>query len=767
MRIVYVAVVSLSLALACGACGSRITGAIYASDDDVVDSTEDAESVTDVTIEELDDVREDVEIATAPELDSVVDTSAAPGDDTTTHGDADAGVDTPDAPVGEGDVVLNEFLARNDKGITDVDGKTSDWIELYNPGDGPMAMSGWALTDDSGAPQQWVFPEVSIPAGGYLVLFASGKDRRDPAGELHTNFKLSGSGDGLALADPDGVIVQSLGEPYPFQLDDISYGTHTESGAFYLEPPTPGAANTASTASLGLGDVSFSPSGGVFTEPFELILGGPPVGQLRVTLDGSEPDESSAPYTGPITVTTTAQVRVAVVDGDDDLRYASQAYVLAESAVVGFVSDIPVLVLESAAFDIDSEAELDERPFRPLSMVVIEDASQGLAGHASWSGPGAMHVRGSSSSQYPKKQYTLETRDERDKDLDVPLLGMPADSDWVLHAPYSDKSLMRNAMIYQWSNSIGRYAVRTRFVEVFIAPHGGAATADDYRGVYVLMEKIKRGASRVDIAKLDKDDVYEPEITGGYLLKKDWWAEGFDTLIYQDHLIWVEPEADQLEEEQKAWLTGFFNAFESALAGTEFNNPWMGYAAFIDVDSFIDHHLLVEFARNVDGFVLSTYLHKDREGRLNMGPIWDYNGALGGADYFCSWQTEGWHHTFNEAQCGGGGATFPADNPNAYGWYERLFEDPAFVVRHAQRWEKHRKGALSTAEIHAAVDAAAASLSQAQQRNFERWPVLGEYVWPNAPGWDQRVTFELEVAYLKSWLADRAAWMDEVLTLFP
>jgi hypothetical protein len=744
----------------CGACGSNITGAIGQAGEPVDDAEIDSDSLSDVSTAPSVDVVEDVATPGPIDLDGVGDGQAPSDVDTEPADDAD--VVEPGGPVGVGSVTLNEFLARNDKGITDVDGKTSDWVELYNPGDGPMAMAGWALTDDVEDPQQWVFPDVSIPAGGYLVVFASGKDRREPAGELHTNFKLSGGGDSLALTDPDGVIVQDLGQPYPFQLDDISTGTHIWPGVYYLDPPTPGEANSTSTAALGLGDVSFSPSGGLFTEPFELTLSGPSVAQLRVTLDGSEPDESSLPYTGPITVTTTTQVRVAVVDEDEDLRYASQAYVLAEAEVADFVSDIPVLVIESAGFDIDSEADLEERPFRPLSMVVVEDATAGLASHASWAGSAAMHVRGSSSSQYAKKQYTLEMRDERDKDLDVPLLGMPADSDWVLHAPYSDKSLMRNAMIYQWSNSIDRYAVRTRFVEVFITAHGGAATAGDYHGVYVLMEKIKRGPSRVDIAKLDKDDIYEPQITGGYLLKKDWWAEGFDTLIYQDHLIWVEPEADELEEEQKAWLSGFFNAFESALAGPDFTNPWMGYAAFIDVDSFIDHHLLVEFARNVDGFVLSTYLHKDREGRLNMGPIWDYNGALGGADYFCSWQTEGWHHTFNEAQCGGGGQTFPADNPNAYAWYERLFEQ-----RYAQRWEKHRKGALATAQIHAAVDAAAASLSQAQQRNFDRWPVLGEYVWPNAPGWDQRVTFELEVAYLKSWLADRAAWMDQVLALFP
>jgi len=687
------------------------------------------------------------------------------GDDDVADGGSTVDV-APDVPAGEGAIVLNEILARNAKGLTDDDGKTSDWIELHNPGDGPMDLEGWAVTDLAEEPQKWLFPDVTVEAGGYLVVFASGKDKREPTGTLHTNFKLAGGGEFLGLTDPSGAIVQNLGESVPPQLEDVSYGLHAGPGLFYLEPPTPGASNLGSEASVGLGEVSFSKPSGLFTEAFELSLSGPPLEQLRVTLDGTEPTAESPPYDGPIAIVGSAQVRVAIID-DEDVRRSSATYVWADAEVTSFQSTVPVVVIESLGFDIDDEAELEERPFRPLSILVFEDASAGLSGQPTWSGAGAMHVRGSSSAQYPKKQYTLETRDERDRDHDVPLLGMPAESDWVLHAPYSDKSLVRNAMMYKWSNAIDRYAVRTRHLELFVVPHGAVATLADYRGVYVLMEKIKRGPERVDVANLTEDDVHDPEISGGYLLKKDWWDEGFDTAIYNDHLIWVDPDVDTIQEEQADWINGYFNAFEAALAGPDFADPWIGYSRFIDVDSFIDHHLMVELARNVDGYVLSTFLHKDREGRIQMGPIWDYNGSLGGADYFCSWLTDGWHHTFDEAWCGGGGESFPADNAAAYLWYERLFEDPWFAEHYADRWALHRAGAWSTVKLHADIDHEAGALSAAAGRNFVRWPVLGQYVWPNAPGWAQRTTFDSEVAYLKTWLEGRLAWMDEQLLSTP
>ena len=247
-------------------------------------------------------------------------------------------------------------------------------------------------------------------------------------------------------------------------------------------------------------------------------------------------------------------------------------------------------------------------------------------------------------------------------------------------------------------------------------------------------------------------DESEPEITGGYLMKKD-WVEGdsLETRIYDDVLLLVDPDPSEITDVQRTWLEDWLHEFETVLAGDDFDDPENGYAAYIDIDSFVDHMLLVELGRNVDGYVLSTWLYKDREGPLSMGPIWDYNGALGGADYFESWIPEGWHYENSE---------FPADNPTCFRWYERLLEDPAFTARIAERWAEHRLGALATAELHADIDAYASLLGDAADRNFERWEILGEYVWPNAGGWDERLSHAQEVDYLKTWIAQRTAWMD-------
>jgi len=430
----------------------------------------------------------------------------------------------------------------------------------------------------------------------------------------------------------------------------------------------------------------------------------------------------------------------------------------------GFQTQLPIVKVDTRGVVVDDDDLWDEtgRAWASVDLTLIETRANGFAyfeDPPSHVGFGGMHVRGNSTASYDKKSYAIETWDENGEDTDVALLGFPEEEDWILHGPFSDKTLMRNHLMYQWSRSIGRYAARSRFVELFVEDQGGVVDEGDYRGVYLLMEKIKRDDNRVDISKLTPTDTAEPEITGGYLLKKDWydgdqpslWVE---TSVCGDVLTLVDPDGDEITDGQRQWLTDWLDDFEQVLMSDNYANPSTGYAAWIDVNSFVDHHLLVEMGRNVDGYVLSTYLYKDRGGKLTMGPIWDYNGALGNADYFESWDPEGWHWSNPE---------FPADNPTAYCWYERLFEDPNFQQVYAQRWQEFRKGSLATEALLADIDVVAALLAEPSQRNFERWPVLGEYVWPNAEGWDERDTYQKEVDYLKSWLTERTEWMDSAV----
>ncbi len=193
----------------------------------------------------------------------------------------------------------------------------------------------------------------------------------------------------------------------------------------------------------------------------------------------------------------------------------------------------------------------------------------------------------------------------------------------------------------------------------------------DYVGVYVLMEKIKQGENRVNITKLEPSDNAEPQITGGYIVKKDKLDSGDLTFrtSYGQSLIYLEPDRTEITQPQQNWIKSYLNEFESVLYGTNFTDPVNGYAGYIDVDSFIDHHIIVELAKNIDGFRLSTYMFKDRGGRLNMGPVWDYNLSLGNADYLQGWIPDGWYYS--------------QLSNTEYPWWRRLFEDPHVRLRYA------------------------------------------------------------------------------------
>jgi len=191
-------------------------------------------------------------------------------------------------------------------------------------------------------------------------------------------------------------------------------------------------------------------------------------------------------------------------------------------------------------------------------------------------------------------------------------LGFPKESAWVLYAPYPDKTLMRDVLAYELSREMGHYAPRTQFVEVFLSRSGRKLTRRNYVGVYVFEEKIKRDPNRVNIAKLTPADDKEPEITGGYIFKKDHEdhgeAGGFSTRRGQ-HFFYVEPNAEELTPQQRRWLKGYLDQFERVLYGADFADPERGYAAYIDVGTFIDFHWIVELSKNIDGIRLSDYLH--------------------------------------------------------------------------------------------------------------------------------------------------------------
>lgn len=373
-----------------------------------------------------------------------------------------------------------------------------------------------------------------------------------------------------------------------------------------------------------------------------------------------------------------------------------------------------------------------------------------------------IEFRGASSQGFPKKAFGFETRDAANEDLDVSILGFPEEEDWILYAPYSDKSLMRNMLIYDLSRAIDQYASRTKFVEV-------AINGVD-QGLYVFMEKLKRDSNRIDINNLKEDEISGDDLTGGYILKIDKTAgtnlgEGYNdqnsfvsafdppnaTVGQNINFLYEEPDAEDITMEQKTYIANYVGGFEAALASDNFMDPVTGYEAFIDVDSFIDFFILNELSNNVDGYRLSTYMHKDKNGKLKMGPIWDFNLAFGNANYCEGGTTNVWGYKFNE-RC-------PEDFWQVPFWWELLLQDPGYVAKLKSRYNTLRGGALSNGALLSKIDEYTTVLttSGAVEANFTAWPVLGTYIWPNNFVGN---TYAEEVGYLNSWLQDRLLWLD-------
>ncbi|MEO5980549.1 MAG: CotH kinase family protein [Chryseolinea sp.] len=379
-----------------------------------------------------------------------------------------------------------------------------------------------------------------------------------------------------------------------------------------------------------------------------------------------------------------------------------------------------------------------------------------------FSGKIGIEIRGSSSQMFPKKQWGIELRDDAGESKEASLLGMPAEEDWVLFAPYNDKTLMRDALAYALGREMGGvYAPRTRYCEVVLN--------NVYQGVYVLIEKIKRDKNRVDINKLDPDEVSGNNLTGGYIFKIDkstggdgeGWASNYPPSHASNQTIYFQydyPKAENIVDVQKTYIQTQVKAFEDALHGDQFADPALGYAKYIDVNSFIDYFIMQELTKNVDGFRLSTFLYKQRDsdgGKIVLGPIWDFNLGFGNADYCTKGEPKGWANNFN--------MICPDDYWLIPFWWDRLFTDPAFGTKVASRWATLRAGAFQESAIQNRIDSLTNLLNaESQQRNFKAWKVLGQYVWPN---YYVGPTFQDEVTHLKKWVSERLIWMDQNMPL--
>lgn len=207
------------------------------------------------------------------------------------------------APLWSQTVVINEVVASNSNGIEDEDGDTEDWIELYNYGTDTVHLGGLFLSDDYGELDKWEIPDTSLAPGGFALIFASGKDRTAGA-HLHTNFKISRSGEPVLLSRADGAVIDVY---HPVVLlTDQSYGRLTDGGdaLVYFSTPTPAATNSSAILTGPPNEmVGFSHPTGFYTDTVMLeLFSASPEAQIYYTLDGTVPTETSTLYSGPIAV---------------------------------------------------------------------------------------------------------------------------------------------------------------------------------------------------------------------------------------------------------------------------------------------------------------------------------------------------------------------------------------------------------------------------------------------------------------------------------
>ncbi|TFH27723.1 MAG: T9SS type A sorting domain-containing protein [Bacteroidia bacterium] len=418
-------------------------------------------------------------------------------------------------------------------------------------------------------------------------------------------------------------------------------------------------------------------------------------------------------------------------------------------------SDIPLVVIEpNGGFPIPDEPKIK------ATMKIIDHGQGGWNAPSDpgniYSGEIGIEIRGAYSASLPQKPYGFETRNPDGSNLNVSLLGLPAENDWILLANYNDKSFLRNALAGHLFRRMGHYAPRTRHCEVLVN--------GDYQGIYVLTEKIKRDNNRVDIAKLETTENTGDELTGGYIIKTDYygaedsWVSNFPPATRPEkrvHHVYVYPDPYDITEAQKDYIQSYMNSFEEALHGPDFTDWATGYKAYIDVNSFRDYFILSELTRNVDAYKKSRFLYKDKEskgGRLHSGPPWDYDWAwkdIWDCYMFANTDGSGWAYQVNDCD------VWPT--PPVY--MTRLLQDEYFANKIKRRYVDLRKGPLSNGSIFFYIDSVSTYLSEAQKRHYDKWDILGENVGAPEVGYIP-TNFAGEMSKFKNWISTRLAWLD-------
>ncbi|PCI98986.1 MAG: hypothetical protein COB15_04805 [Flavobacteriales bacterium] len=397
-------------------------------------------------------------------------------------------------------------------------------------------------------------------------------------------------------------------------------------------------------------------------------------------------------------------------------------------------SNIPIFKINTNDSVIPDEPKIEAS----LNIVNIPSRTNKL------SGPYVFHNikierRGNTSQTFAKKSYSINLCDSNYKKKSRSLLGLPDSKKWVLYGPYADKSLIRNSLTYSIYRQMGNYAPRTRFIDLVIN--------DNYRGIYVLTEKIQLGSNHLDIPSFKMGLKDSSKASGGYLLEIDrnLWRGAYpppnDTSSIPSSYMVKEPKRSQISPEIEKTIKRQYNTFEKHLYEND------SIYNYLDINSFVDYLIITEFTKNIDGYCLSTFLYNKEISsptpKYYLGPIWDYNFSLGLTDYREGFNPEG--YVYNSTKY------IPF-------WWKTLLKDETYNNALKKRYFELRKGVLSNRNIENSIDSLHTILKNANVLNFKKWPVLNSPdFWPN---YFLGKTYLDEIAYLKSWINKRLNFLD-------
>ena len=669
---------------------------------------------------------------------------------------------------------LTEFLAVNSTGIADEDGTRQPWVEIWNPSlTAVLTLTNYKLSNGTSL---WTLPTLQIMPDERILIWASGKDRRVVTAPLHANFTLpTAAGSTLSLLNSTNIIVSSLAN-YPEQVADVSWGRDDSDAATtptWVGPyasPTPGESNHKYGGDGMAGKVVFSETSRAYSGALSITLSQavPEEGAvIRYTTNQTLPTAASTLYSAPIAFTATGPstvIRARIFKpGKLPGPTATHGFLRLENNALNFSSAMPLVVISTFGATPPDDSDLNS------FMWVWEPT--GVDKRARFSNPPnittriVVDKRGSSTLGNPKYNLNVEMRQPYGEDeQDFPLMGMPSHADWVFHAPYDfDRSLLHNPLMYALSNAVGRYAVRNQMAEVFIDQTGSGLNfpgsgSGDYFGVYNVMEKIRRGAERVDVAKLETYDNTPATKSGGYIFKVDRLDSGDSGFNAAGQtLAYYYPKERDLKspqrDPQEQYLTTFMNEFYTRLQGANWKDPLLGYATHLNVPAAVDHHLLNVWSFNVDALRLSGYWTKDRGGKVFPGPIWDFDRTLSSTDGRDA-NPLVWRSTVSDM-----GTDF-FNHP----WWNRLFLDANFYQKYVDRWQELRRGALSRANLEAMIDSLDSQITaEAIKRDLARWN-MAKRAWKRpfaAPDNNNILASQAaEVQRLKDYLQQRATFMD-------